>query len=96
MFTAHLFYGFPLDSECSHQLNSLNPSLLSSFIRDDDAYLKELIFEGVRYVGKNVGESVDLAELELLDVNIYSILIKLLPNYPCQKTPLVLLATQNA
>lgn len=91
-FTAQLFLGFPVDEVVTRKLSTLNPNVLSIYLSEGDQYLKQLSYKGMDYIGKNVPEAADLMELQLLEANIYSLLNKLLFDYPCQKTPLVLFA----
>ena len=53
-------------------------------------YLEEVDFQGIRYLGKYVNNEEPLANLDLLEANIFSILKKLVSEYPYQDTHLVL------
>lgn len=86
-----LFLGYPLNEICSQKLAIADFAVKSTFIRPEEPYLQELEFEGTQYIGKYAGESTDLESLELLEANIYSLIKKLLVDYPCDKTSLVLL-----
>lgn len=90
---ALLFLGFPIDDLLAQKLNSVAPIILQSFISEGDHYLKEIMDQGTRYLGKYVPSCIEVSELDHVEANIYSLLKKIEPNYPFHQQPLVLLAT---
>lgn len=88
--TPHLFLGFPVNADFSRLLSEVNPYMTSLFIQEKGDYLQELVFKNGKYLGKPIENITDFSELELLEANIFSILKKLVPNYPYENTPLVL------
>lgn len=88
--TPQLFLGFPLSSEFASKLEKTNPYAVSLFIQEKGDYLHEVNFKNGKYLGKFVNNLADFSELELLEANIFSILKKLVPNYPYEQNPLVL------
>jgi hypothetical protein len=96
MYNARLFLGFPKEHELNFALQKINPALLSAFIQGDENYLKEIVYEKKKYLGKYISNPADLQTLELLQENIYSLLKRLIPDYPYQNTPLSLLPILEA
>lgn len=87
-----LFLGFPVDEAFSSALEKINPDYFSLFVQSEDAYLKEVHFQGVRYLGKYVNDEEPLTQLGLLEANVFSLLKKLVTDYDYSKTNLVLFA----
>lgn len=90
--TTQLFLGFPVDKALSKKLEKVDRTLISTYIRQDDLYLQELMDAHERYLGKYITGAIDLPELELLQSNIYSLLNKILPGHPYQEQELIILA----
>ncbi len=98
MYSVALFLGFPIDHAFAEALKSIDSQLANLFIRkNDDSYLQEVSYNGVRYLGKFAGEINDPASLKLLEENIYSLLKRIVPNYQFERGALVLFpaATQG-
>lgn len=92
-FTAtSLFLGFPVEGLFALAFQSIPLEMRALFIRPEGDFLHEHTRKGVRYLGKEVDSITNLADLELLQNHIYSVLKKLLPDYPCASTPLLLFA----
>lgn len=85
-----LFFGFPLDEQFLSALDSVDKRLYDLYVQKGDAYLQRFDHEGRSYLGKPVGMISDVSTLELLQLNIYSLLKKLLPDFPFDTTPLQL------
>jgi hypothetical protein len=96
MYSVKLFFGFYVNEELADELIKVNPKLLALFIQNEENYLKEIEIQNKRYIGKGIESSIDLVSLELLQANIYSLLKKILPTYPFEKSPLILLPSQDA
>lgn len=90
MYNAQLFLGFPANKDFNLALQKVNPAVLAMFIQDNESYLSEITWEGSRYIGKYLDHVADLQTLELLEANIYSLLKKLVPDFPCRQIPLCL------
>jgi hypothetical protein len=95
IFDYQLFLGFPLSDIYLSQLSQLSPELCSVFIKNHSDYLHQVEIEGKIYLGKYLGPFVDFSSLELIQNNIYSLLKRLIANYPYESYPLVLLAVKG-
>ena len=85
-----LFLGFRVDSQYAALLERVNPNLREMFIKNQSGYLHETTYEGNLFLGKTIEEPVDISSLELFEANIYSLLRKLVSDYPYEDAPLVL------
>lgn len=92
-FQARLFLGFPIRSDFAQKLAKIPSPLISAIINEGDRYLQEFPYEGIRYLGKVLNGYTEYPNLELLEINIYSLLKKLVPDYPYDQAPLILIAT---
>lgn len=92
MFSAQLFLGFPVDQIFKQKLDQANPNLVNEFIQDDGEYLCELDHQGLRYIGKRLGGMVALPQLEMMEQNIYSLLKRIVPEFPYDEAPLYLIS----
>lgn len=90
MIDLQLFLGFPVDYECKLHLDNLKPDLKAYFLRQNSEYLEKHILMDVLYLGKKIGKDIDLEKLKELEVHVYSILKRLLPEYPFHEKSLVL------
>src|SRR5690606_17887881 len=90
MFNAKLFLGFPVDRLFSQELEKIPRPLLERFIGERGEYLVEVQHEGLRFLGKPCPAQVSLQELEQLELNIYSLLKKLVQVVPYNEAPLYL------
>ncbi len=82
-----------MDALFSKQMDALNPNLVKQFIQKNGEYLNEINQDGIRYLGKEMGSIVSFQQLELSEANIYSLLKKLVPDFPYNECPLYVLAT---
>lgn len=87
-----LFFGFPVEGLFALAFQSVSLEMRALFIRPEGDFLRQHTRKGVLYLGKEVDSITNLADLELLQNHIYSVLKKLLPDYPCTSTPLLLFA----
>ena len=83
-----LFLGYPLTEPLKNELDKSR--LVDMFVNDEGLYLQRIMHEELFFLGKELGPSTDLAKLQLLQTNIYSLLAKILPEYPFKDTPLLL------
>lgn len=90
MFELELFLGFPIDEAYKQMLAKADPSVVSLFIQPGQNYLQKIIYEDIHYLGKFAGKINESSNLDLLAENIYSLLKKITPDYPCQNVPLIL------
>lgn len=81
MIELQLFLGFPIESTLANRLNA------STFMD-----LNLICIKGPKgeYVGKKIGSSIDLEALHNAEANVYSLLRKLLPDFPFNASDLVL------
>lgn len=89
--TSRLFFGFLQDTTFKEQFLSLDPAFKSLFIQAEDSYLQEYSCKEGVFLGKCLGKKSDLPKLEALSLNIYSLLKKLVPNYPYESSKLWLI-----
>lgn len=85
-----LFLGFPVDTLFSSLLDKLNPEYKALFLQSGEDYLSQVTFQNSSYIGKFVQNEESLAQLELLEANVRSILKKFVVDYPYQDHSLVL------
>jgi hypothetical protein len=90
MFDYQLFIGFPKDPLFEKELQKANKHLIDQFIRSNGEYLEEINHQGMSYLGKKLGKLSQFSEIVLIEANIYSILKKLVPDFPYDETPLIL------
>ena len=89
MLKPQLFLGLAVTEAFTQAWDLLDPKLIDLFT------LEKISWGGQVYLGKSAGDICDLAQLDLLEGHIYSLLKKLLPDYPCAQTPLSLFAVQR-
>jgi hypothetical protein len=93
MFDTILFLGFPLSAAYQQALIQLPAAERELFIQSQDSvYLQKIENEGMEYLGKSLGPSIDIATLEMSYSHIHSLLKKLIPHFPYEQHPLLLLA----
>lgn len=90
LFDLELFLGFPINKAFAEATAKLDPKITLLFIGDSDEYLRQVAYQDVVYWGKNIGEICDVDKLELIESNIYSLLKKIVPDYPYAETSLLL------
>lgn len=91
LYRPRLFLGFCVDPAFQTLYSQLSPEKKALFIQKGDAYLQEHFHEDRLYLGKFIEGTSDVPALELLSLNIFSLLKKLVPDYPYQKTQLWLI-----
>lgn len=91
MLSTRLFLGFPIDSAIASNLAKINPEIVSLFIKQEGGYLTEITYLNQLYLGKYVEGTTNLPQLELLETHIYSVLKKIIPDYPHLEISLALL-----
>jgi hypothetical protein len=89
-----LFLGFLIDTDFQLELDRIDRDLKSLFINEGDDYLQQIDHQGKLYLGKYLGERSDLQTLHDVEINIYSLISKVTPNFPCHKQPLRLFPAQ--
>lgn len=88
-----LFLGFPLSSSYQKELTLLSSVERDLFIQScASPYLQQIEYEGSLYLGKCLGPSIEMAALESMHSHVYSLLKKLVPHFPYEHHPLLLLA----
>lgn len=90
-FEPGLFLGFLIDSSFQKELSKLESPLKSLFIQKNHDYLTEYSFKEKQFLGRFIGKSIDLSHFELSSTNIYSLLKKIVPNYPYDQSELWLI-----
>ena len=93
MFDTALFIGFPLSEAYQQALLHLPSVERELFIQSQASpYLQQVESEGILYLGKFLGFSIEMAVLDSLCSHIYSLLKRLVPDFPYDQQPLLLLA----
>lgn len=87
-----LFLGFPITESHHHTIKQLPDAERSLFINSNPLYLEQIEHEGIVYLGKSLGVSMEINQLEMMTTNILSLLKKLIPNHSYVSDSLVLLA----
>jgi hypothetical protein len=90
-----LFFGVPLTEDLEKSLGQVSLKFREVFIQPTEEYLREITHRDQRYIGKFIGDFADLPQLELAETHIYSILSKLVPNYPFKSLPLIVFPTNK-
>lgn len=85
-----LFLGYAIDRQFADLLAETKPQFAALFINAEENSLCEVQHNGIYYLGKFPPQNCDLSMLHLLEDNIYSLLNKLIPEYPFQKVPLLI------
>jgi hypothetical protein len=93
MFDTILFLGFPLSDSYQRELQQLPSAERELFIQKQvSPYLQQIEDKGIVYLGKSLGSSIEMTALESMQSHIYSLLRKLIPHFPYEQHPLLLLA----
>lgn len=80
MVDVELFLGFPVDLAYEKNLQNVSAEIRSLFISDTDSvYLVKIRQKETTYLGKRVGQAIDLDSLLLIQNNILSLLKRLVP-----------------
>jgi hypothetical protein len=88
-----LFFGFRVPESYQEELLKLPSVEKELFIQSQvSPYLQQIEHEGRLYLGKSLGPSIEMANLDSLHSHIYSLLKKLVPSFPYEQHPLLLLA----
>lgn len=92
MFDVELFLGYPVEKAYAKKVAGANPHLLSAFVNTQEGYLADIEHQGTRYFGKTLGMTADIADLEMSQANIMSLLKKVVPDHIYEPSALVLVA----
>lgn len=76
-----LFLGFPVDGHFKDLLLRVNPDVSAMFIQNKSDYLQQITLHDRDFLGKNLGQIIDISSLNLIQTHILSILKKIIPNY---------------
>ena len=90
-----LFLGYPLTESLKEKIEKIDSRLYSMFINDSGPYLKLIDQEDQLFLGKQVGTFTDMPKMKLFEANIYSILAKIIPDFPFKNESLLLFATHS-
>lgn len=97
MHDSSLFLGYPLSESYLSQLENLPSPLIEAFIQNQRSeYLQKIEHDGVFYLGKCLESPFDLKDADSLQANLLSLLKKLVPDYPYDQNPIVLIALPPA
>lgn len=94
-FSTRLFLGFPKTDIFEKILRSADPQLIEMFIQQNSEYLEEISHHDVVYLGKWAGPMTDIKTLTLMELNIYSLLQRIAPDFPVTQTPLKLIPVRS-
>lgn len=88
-----LFIGYPLSENYQLELDQIPSVVKEIFISENSSdYLQKVTREEVTYLGKKVDSPFDLTQLDSTEANIFSLLKKLVPDYPYDEQSLYLIA----
>jgi hypothetical protein len=90
MHNLQFFLGFQCDGALADLLERIDPKKRALFINQADLYLQKVVHQNSTYLGKCIGEMKTVEELELIKVNIYTIMLKLIPPFDSTKFPMLL------
>lgn len=91
-----LFLGLPLSHSYLQELKKIPLPVRETFIQEQPSdYLQQIEQEGVFYLGKSIDSPYDMASIDSLQTHIYSLLKKLISDYPYDQHPLLLLPLEN-
>ncbi len=90
MLKSRVFLGVKELPALQAQLKKKSPQFLELFIQDDPDYLQRVEHQGQPYLGKFLDSHVDLSHLDLIESNVYSLLRRVVPEYPFQESILEL------
>lgn len=97
MIDSQLFLGFPVTKDFLCQLDQIPSPLKNAFISHQSCdYLQQIENNGQIYLGKPLGSIIPTSCLDSLELHIYSLLKKLIPDHPYKTHPLSLLTLPNA
>lgn len=91
MVSSRLFFGFIVQEAFASKLLFVPKDLESFIIQNEEPYLYKVSHEGNIYLGKYVKSELNLAELQLVETNIFSLLKKLIPDYDYESSELYLI-----
>lgn len=94
-FDTQLFIGFPLTFEYEERLEKVPRELLSLFIQESPDYLRRFSNEKDVFLGKQISGVTSVDSIELIQQNIYSLLRRLIPDYPYELHPLIIMTIQQ-
>lgn len=93
MFDLTLYLAFPLDQKFDRELSRANPHLVTLLTSGGD-YLSSFEYEGRTYLGKPLS-SPTLAQLEVCENHLISLLRKLTPTYSFTEASLLLVTLRR-
>jgi len=78
-----MFLGFLVTPAFADQLEAVPRALRDNLIgKERSSYLSETIYKGDHYIGKDLSGVFTTASLDLSAAHIYSVLKKVVPNFP--------------
>lgn len=92
MFDYELFLGLPLTQDYEARLSRVPSVQLEFYIQNDPNYLQSYKVDGVAYLGKAMGVSLSVNSIELQKSHIFSLLKRLVPDYPYDFNSLTIVA----
>lgn len=91
-----LFIGFTVKDDFREMLTLVPKEIVSLFIQRDSDYLQRFSSGGVDYLGKQLEEITSMESLELIQQNVYSLLRRLVADYPYESESLVILSINDS
>ena len=95
MTDVQLFLGFCIDDVWKQQFEKVNANLSNYFIRENSDYLCTITYNNEDFLGKFIGNTSCLDSIKLIQENIISIALKLVPDYNFLSNPVVLIAVHQ-
>jgi len=90
MHECELFLGLKVNTLLKQELKKSSSSVLDLFIQDHPEYLQQVAFNGSEYLGKKLGEKLDLSHLDQIQQNIQTLVSRVAPQYVYHHSALVL------
>jgi hypothetical protein len=87
-----LFLGTPCVGPFQKALEAVSPALFSTFIKEDENYLKQISYRQELYLGKPVDVLIEMPQLLLSEAHVRSLLQKLIPHFAVDTLPLYIFA----
>ncbi|MCB1135793.1 MAG: hypothetical protein KDK78_05965 [Chlamydiia bacterium] len=87
-----LFLGLLLDTDRQSLLDRQNPHLVAAFISEDPCYLQKQSFKGQTAIGRALGLTSSLEEIQLAIPNVLSLLARVFGDHAPTESDLQLIA----
>lgn len=95
-YSLRLFYGVELSGRIGRLIRGADPAVIRSFVSpDSQMHLHKIEKNGKSYLGKSIEDVASLHYLELLDMNIHSLIKRINPEISRNSYTLILIPLIN-